>query len=227
MKFIVFGLGNFGAALCEQLVHLGHEVIGVDENMETVDKYKHRITHAIALNASNKEAVEQLPINDLDAAIVGIGEKEGDAIMVTALLKQMGVKRIICRVTSPLQKIVLEAMDIQEFVYPESYSAERLALKLDLPGVVDSFQINAEYRILELRVPPRYRGETVNALKLAERYNLVLVTILKRVKVKNLFGHDKSELKVIGIVPPETVVEAGDVLLLFGSPKDLEKFIVG
>lgn len=227
MKFIVFGLGNFGAALCEQLVQLGHEVIGVDENMETVDKYKHRITHAIALNASNKEAVKQLPINDLDAAIVGIGEKEGDAIMVTALLKQMGVKRIICRVTSPLQKIVLEAMDIQEFVYPESYSAERLALKLDLPGVVDSFQINAEYRILELRVPPRYRGETVNALKLAERYNLVLVTILKRVKVKNLFGHDKSELKVIGIVPPETVVEAGDVLLLFGSPKDLEKFIVG
>jgi trk system potassium uptake protein TrkA len=227
MKFIVFGLGNFGAALCEQLVQLGHEVVGVDENMETVDKYKHRITHAIALNASNKEAVEQLPLNDLDAAIVGIGEKEGDAIMVTALLKQMGVKRIICRVTSPLQKIVLEAMDIQEFVYPESYSAERLALKLDLPGVVDSFQINAEYRILEVRVPPRYRGQTVSSLKLAERYNLVLVTILKRIKIKNLFGHDKSELKVIGIVPPESVLEAGDVLLLFGSPKDLEKFIIG
>lgn len=227
MKFIVFGLGNFGAALCEQLVQQGHEVIGVDENMETVDKFKHRITHAIALNASNKEAVEQLPLNDLDAAIVGIGEKEGDAIMVTALLKQMGVKRIICRVTSPLQKIVLEAMDIQEFVYPESYSAERLALKLDLPGVVDSFQINAEYRLLEVKVPHRYVNQSIHQLKLAERYKLVLVTILKRVSQKSIFGHEKSELQVCGIMPPETVLEAGDVLLLFGSPKDLEKFIIG
>ncbi len=122
-------------------MQLCHEVIGVDENMEAVDRYTHRITHAIAVDASNKEAIEQLPINDTDAAIVGIGDNEGDAIMVTALLKQMGVKRIICRVSSPLQQVVLEAMDIQEFVYPESYSAERLALKLDLPGVIDSFQI--------------------------------------------------------------------------------------
>jgi trk system potassium uptake protein TrkA len=227
MKFIVFGLGSFGAALCEQLVQLGHEVIGVDENMEVVDRYKHRITHAIAVDASNKEAIEQLPINDTDAAIVGIGDNEGDAIMVTALLKQMGVKRIICRVSSPLQQVVLEAMDIQEFVYPESYSAERLALKLDLPGVIDSFQITTEYRLLEVRVPPRYERHTITALKLSERYNLVLVTILKRVDQKSIFGHDKSELKVIGIVPPDTVLLSGDVLLLFGSPKDLEKFIIG
>jgi trk system potassium uptake protein TrkA len=118
MKFIVFGLGNFGGSLSEQLVSLGHEVIGVDSNMERVDKFKHSITHAVALDATNYAAAQQLPIKDLDAAIVGIGENEGATIMVTALLKQMGVKRIICRVTSPLQKIVLEAMDISEFVYP-------------------------------------------------------------------------------------------------------------
>ncbi|WP_207492719.1 potassium channel family protein [Aridibaculum aurantiacum] len=227
MKFIVFGLGNFGSYLCEQLVQLGHEVIGVDENLEMVDKYKHRITHAIALDATNKEAVEQLPIRDLDAAIVGIGENEGATIMTTALLKQMGVKRIICRVTSPLQKIVLEAMDIQEFVYPEASSAERLALKLDLPGVIDSFQINVNYRLLEVGVPGRYVGRTIAELELEKRYSLVLVTILKRVVNKSIFGHDTSNLKVVGIVPPTTKLEAGDVLLLFGAPRDLENFIEG
>lgn len=227
MKFIVFGLGNFGASLSEQLVRLGHEVIGVDENLERVDKIKHRITHAISLDATNKEAVQQLPMRDLDAAIVGIGENEGAAIMVTALLKQMNVERIICRVTSPLQKIVFEAMDIQEFVYPEAYSAERLALKLDLPGVVDSFQINVDYRLLEVALPNRYVGRSITELQLAEKYSLVLVTILKRVKAKSVFGNEKSELKVVGIVPPETVLQSGDVLLLFGSPKDLESFIIG
>lgn len=130
MNFVVFGLGNFGAALAKQLVALGHEVIGVDQRMEMVDRYKHSITHAMALDSTSKEAVEQLPLKDIDAAIVGIGENEGAIIMTAALLKQMGVKRIICRVLSPVQQIVLEAMDIHEFLFPEAYSAERLSLKL-------------------------------------------------------------------------------------------------
>ncbi len=139
----------------------------------------------------------------------------------------MGVKRIICRITSPLQKIVLEAMDIQEFVHPEVTAAERLALKLDLPGVIDSFQVNPNYRLLEVAVPGRYVNRTVNQLDFAKTYCLVLVTILKKVQNKTLFGNNKSELKVMGIIPPDTRLESGDVLLLFGAPSDLEKFIEG
>lgn len=225
MKFIVFGLGTFGASLSRDLVRLGHEVIAVDHRLEVVDKYKHAITQTLALDATNKEAVEQLPLKDLDAAIIGIGTNEGANIMAAALLKQIGVKRIICRVTSPLQKIVLEAMDIQEFVYPEATAAERLALKLDLPGVVDSFRINDDYRLLEIGVPQRYINLTINELDLAKRYSLVLVTILKRIQNKTLLGHNKNELKVIGIVPPDTKLQSGDVLLLFGAPSDFERFI--
>jgi trk system potassium uptake protein TrkA len=98
-------------------------------------------------------------------------------------------------------------------------------LKLDLPGVVDSFQINLNYRLLEVGVPQRYVGQSIADLKLADRYKLVLVTILKLVKQKSLFGHEQGELRVVGIVPPETILLAGDVLLLFGSPRDLEQFI--
>lgn len=225
MKFVVFGLGNFGASLAHQLIELGHEVIGVDARMELVDKYKHSITHTVALDSTNKEAVAQLPLDDIDAAIVGIGEDEGATIMTTALLKQMNVTRIICRVTSPLQQIVLEAMNIQEYVYPESSSAERLALKLDLPGVVDSFQIQPDYRILEVAVPSRYVGRTIEELDLANRYKLVLITIIKMVSKKHIFGDTKNEMKVTGIIQPGTEVKAGDILLLFGKPRDLENFI--
>ena len=227
MKFIVFGLGSFGSALSIQLVQLGHEVIGVDSRMEKVDKYKHRLTHAITLDATSPEAVEQLPLQDVDAAIVAMGEDEGAIILTTALLKQLKVKRIICRVTSSLQKIVLEAMKIQEFVYPEEASAERLALKLDLPGVIDSFQINPNYRLLEVGVPQRYVGRTIAELDLAKRYRLVLVTILKKAGTKNTLGQDISELKVVGVIPPETKLQEKDVLLLFGAPGDLEQFIEG
>ncbi len=225
MKFIVFGLGNFGASLATQLVQLGHEVVGVDQDLQRVEKVKHNITHAVALDGTSKEAVEQLPVKDIDAAIVGIGENLGASILTAALLKQMGVKRIICRVTSPLQKVVMEAMDIQEFVYPESFSAERLALKLDLPGVIDSFQINPNYRLIEVQVPQRYTGRTVKDLNLADRYKLVLVTVLKKVIQKNVFGNNKSDLQVVGVVSPDTVLQSDDVLLIFGALADLEKFL--
>jgi trk system potassium uptake protein len=227
MKFIVFGLGQFGSALSKQLVELGHEVIGVDKRLEQVDRYKHLITHAIALDSTSPEAIDQLPLKDVDAAIVAMGEDEGAIIMTTALLKQVKIKRIICRVTSPLQKIVLEAMTIHEFVYPEESSAERLAMKLDLPGVIDSFQVNLNYRLLEVGIPLRYVGRSVSELNLAGRYRLVLVTILKKVEKKNTFGVSTTELKVIGIVPPETRLLEGDILLLFGAPADLEAFIEG
>jgi trk system potassium uptake protein TrkA len=219
MKFIVFGLGAFGSALSHQLVEFGHEVVAIDKKMELVDKYKHSITHTIALDSTSKEAIAQLPIRDIDAAIVGIGEDEGAIIMTAALLKQLNVKRIICRVTSPLQKIVLEAMNISEFVYPESSSAERLALKLDLPGVIESFQITT--------APTRYVGIPVADLNLTTRYRLVLVTIIQNVLQKSIFGGNKTEMQVMGIVPPETIVKEGDILVLFGAPKDLEAFIEG
>ncbi len=147
--------------------------------------------------------------------------------MTAALLKQLEVKRIVCRVTSPLQKIVLEAMNITEFVYPESSSAERLALKLDLPGVIDSFQITQNYRLLEVAVPERYAGRSIASLDLGAGYRLVLVTVIEKIRQKSIFGNDQSEMKVMGIVPAETVLKRGDILLLFGAPKDLEAFIEG
>lgn len=227
MKFLVIGLGTFGSALSQQLVETGHEVIGVDSKMELVDKYKHSITHTIALDATSRQAMEQLPLRDLDAAIVGIGENEGATIMTTALLKQMNVERIICRVTSPTQKTVLEAMNITEFVYPEASSAERLAMKLDLPGVLESFKIQPDYRILEVGVPERYVGRTIEELELADKYQLVLITILKAVVKKNIYGDEKKELVVQGMISPTATMRAGDVMLLFGKPKDLERFVEG
>lgn len=227
MKFIVFGLGNFGSALSEQLVRFGHEVIGVDERMEKVDRFKHTITHTIALDSTNREAVAQLPIREVDAVVIAIGENEGANIMTTALLKQMGARRIISRITSHLQKVVLEAMDIREFSNPEVFSAERLAFKLDMPGALDSFPITGGYRLLEVVVPKWYEGERVESLQLGSKFRLVLVSILKKTMHSNIFGTQTSDFKVMGVIAEDAVLEKGDVLLLFGTPKDLEKFVSG
>jgi trk system potassium uptake protein len=225
MKFIVFGLGNYGASLSHKLVMLGHEVIGVDIKLELVEKWKNHITHTIALDAGSPEAVNSLPLRDVDAVVNAIGENEGSNIMLTALLKQFSVKRIICRVITELHRTVLEAMDIQEFVYPESDSAERMAYKLDLKGVADSFRINDKFQLIEVIIPDRYIDHHVSDIQFIEKYDIQLVTIIRSIEEKNMLGNIHRIKNVLGVLRPDTLLRRGDRLLLFGEIRKLEDFV--
>lgn len=225
MKFIVFGLGNYGASLSHKLVTLGHEVIGVDIKMELVDKWKNHLTHTIALDAGSPEAINSLPLKDVDAVINAIGENEGANIMLTALLKQLNVKRIICRVITALQKTVLEAMDIKEFVYPEADSAERMAYKLDLKGVIDSFKISDNYKLIEVQIPERYIDKKIKEIDFANTYQVQPVTIIRSTEGRNLFGTVHKVKQVMGVLSPDTLLKRGDSLLLFGEVNKLEDFM--
>jgi len=225
MKFIVIGLGNYGAALATKLVALGHEVIGVDTRMELVEKLNHQITHAISMDATSPEAIRELPLRDVDAVINSIGENEGVNIMATALLVQNGVQRIICRVTSPLQQTVLEAMNVKEFVYPEGDSAERMAYKLDLKGVTDSFKISDKFKLVEIELPRRYFDKKISEIDFLGRYRIQPVTVVREMETRNILGTIRTTRVVQGVLWPDTVLHKGDKLLLFGDVEDLERFM--
>lgn len=214
MKFIVFGLGHFGSALAIRLTEMGHEVIGVDSKMSRVEQLKNEITHTVCLNSTDREAVTSLPLKDANAVIVAIGEDESASLLTTALLKQLNVKRIIGRIVSDLQKTVLTAMSIHEFVLPEEESAERLAMRLDLKEVVDSFKISEKYSIVEGLVPRKYVGMTVGE---ADFINLHKVLVLTLIRHSGVGGTGHSSKEVTGIATAHTVMQENDILVLFGE----------
>lgn len=225
MKFIVFGLGSFGGSLGTKLVSLGHEVIGVDKLPETTEKWKDQITHTVTLDASSKDAMQTLPLKEMDCAIVAIGEAPGISIMVTAMVKHLGAKRIICRVVSDLQQTVFESMDIKEFAYPEADSAERLAYRLDLKGIVESHKISDNYQLLEVSVPERYIGTNVNEVNFVGEHHVQLITVIRPKKEKNILGAVHTVRKVMGIISSDIELTREDTLLLFGEVEMLERFI--
>ena len=225
MKFIVFGLGNYGSSLATKLSSLGHEVIGVDNKIDVVERFKETITHTIALDAANREAMMSLPLKDVDAAIVTPGEIPGTTIMVAALLKQLGCGRIICRAISPLQQTVLESMNIKEFVYPEADAAERMAYKLDLKGTIDSYKISDNYQLLEVEVPQRYIGTKVSDVNFVGEHQVQLITVIRPEEEKNIFGAVHVVRKVMGIISSDIELTKGDSMIIFGEVKKLEDFI--
>jgi trk system potassium uptake protein TrkA len=225
MKYIIVGLGNFGASLAEKLTAHGNEVIGIDNSMEKVDALKEKISHTICMDATDQFTVTGLPLKDTDVVIVAIGEHEGANIMVTALFKNLQVKRLISRAINPLHENVLQAIGVDEIVHPEEETAERWAKKLCLIGVVDSFELGTEYSIVEASVPFQYIGKSIGEIKMREKYNLLVLTTIKQTMIESKVGKNVTIPKVQGVANPDTVLEKDDILVLFGFNKDIQSFL--
>jgi trk system potassium uptake protein len=225
MKFIIIGLGTFGASLSTKLTAMGNEVIGVDNTMSKVEAMKGKITHTMCLDCSDQQAITNLPLKDADVVIVCIGEDEGANLMTTALMKKMKVKRLISRAVNPLHETILDAMEIREIVHPEEETAERWANKLDIPGIVDSFELSREFSIVEVVVPTRYVGKKLGEIKFRRNYNILLLTVMKTVEEKNFIGITRAVTVPEGVASSETLLREGDIVVFFGRLKDIQKFL--
>jgi trk system potassium uptake protein TrkA len=225
MKYIIIGMGNFGASLSQKLTEMGHEVIGVDNSMSKVESIKDRITHAVCMDCTDFHAVSSLPLDETDIVIVGIGEDAGANIMVTALMKQLKVKRLVSRAVSPLQETVIQAIGVDEIIHPEEETAERWAKKLNMSGVVDSFEINDDYSIIEVKVPQRYANKTIQQVGFRPKYNIVVLTTIKTVEEKNLLGLPRKVNKVQGVASPDTRLNPDDILVIYGKNTDIQNLL--
>ena len=160
MKYIIVGLGNFGTSLGQKLTSQGNEVIGIDTSAAKVEAYREKITYTMEMDATDELAVSGLPLKSTDIVVIGIGEDQGANVMATALFKNFEVKRLISRSINPLHEKVLQAIGVDEIVRPEEETAERWAKKLCLVNVVDSFELNDDFSIIEATVPKEYVGKT-------------------------------------------------------------------
>lgn len=224
MKFIVVGLGNFGASLAEKLTEQGNEVIGIDVKMNRVTALKDTISHAICMDATDQTTVADLPLQNTDMVIVCIGEDKGTNVIVTALFKNLGVKRLISRSTDFLHESILKALGVNEIAEPEVESANRWAKKLCLKGIIDSFNLNPYHSVIEVKAPSAFVGKSIQEIGFRENFNVLILTIIKPSHKISFFGKSKAE-HITGIPQPEAVIEAEDILVIYGSSKDLQKII--
>jgi len=225
MKYIVVGLGVFGSSIAEKLAEMGNEVIGVDISMSKVEGIKEKITHAISLDATDMEAIKSLPLDDTDIVIIGIGEDKGANIMAAALMKQMKVKRLISRAVDPLQRMVLETMGVDEIIHPEKETADRWAQKLNLEGVVDSFELDSDFSIVETRIPKEYHEKTIKELNIKDEFDIIVLTTMNVSNSKNELGADTEKKSVQGIARANTVLYKDEIMVLYGHNKNIKNLL--
>jgi trk system potassium uptake protein TrkA len=220
MIIAVIGLGTFGAKTAVRLYEKGAEVIAIDINDDLVDKLKDRVTQAVSLDVTDERALRSVNISDVDTAVVAIGDNIQMSIMSVAMLRKLGVGRVIARATSTLHEHVLREIGASEIIKVEEEMGEIIASKIIAPHVLQRYNFAAGYSIVELKLGKTFEGKTLVESKIRQNYNLNIVALQKRIPYVNEDGKASYRVEINDSPMPMDVIEADDVVVLVGSDKN-------
>jgi trk system potassium uptake protein TrkA len=213
-QFAVIGLGRFGSAMAATLAELGQDVIGVDGDAERVRQLADTVTQAVELDATDEKALRAVGIQDVDVAVVSIGENIESSLLVVMQLLELGIKTIVAKAVTPLHGRILEKLGVSRVIFPEREMAVRVAHGLVIPNVIDYIELSTDFSIVELPAPDLFIGQTLRQLELRPRYGLTLVAIKRR--------PGATGAVVTNIAPSaDERLQKGDVLALLGSNERL------
>jgi trk system potassium uptake protein len=220
MNIVAIGLGNFGASLAKILTSLGHDVLGVDNDLNRVEFFKDVVANTICLDATDPHALRLLPIKEADVFVVCIGNDFGISVQIAALLKKFGASRVICRESSSIHLTVLNAIGVNETINPEYESARIIAQMLPLKGIQNLFSITDSFKIVDMLMPDFMIGKKKSAVSFRKETHLKIVALKRNHRIiyssaTAAENDDKIEIEF----------KENDTLVLGGELKDIKRFI--
>ncbi len=190
--------------------------MAIDESEDKVQSIANDVTFAVSLDATNKHALEAQNLADMDAVVVSIGSSFQEMLLCVFQLQAIGVKQIIARAQGPVQREILGKMGLEHILSPELEVANNIAEQLTNPGVLMCVNLPDDHEIIEVAAPKKLHGRTLQDIGLRKKYNINLVTLLKQ---------EGEEHHIKGVPGPETVIDEGDIIMIFGLTKDVNRFI--
>lgn len=168
---LVIGLGQFGMSLARTLAQLDIDVLAVDRDKNLVQDAAAFVSEAACFDASEEESLARTEPSRRDLCVCAIGNESREAaIVVTALLRQMGARRLIARAGDDLTARILRLVGAHEVVNPERAFGERLAKRLRYPEIVEELPLGSDLMITEVHPPAALVGRTLAQLRLRERF---------------------------------------------------------
>ena len=206
----VIGLRRFGSAVAESLMHLGHEVLGVDEDATRVQLWSDRLTRVAQADSTNVEALRQLGVNELAHAIVGIGGNIEANVLTVLALQEIGVKDIWARAISDKHETILKRLGIQNVINLEATMGERVA-HLVTGKMIDFIEFDDGFAIVKTRAPQEAIGKTLAQSALRSKHGVTIVGV-------------KSPKTDFTYARPDTSVNTDDLLIVAGETRAVERF---
>ncbi len=222
-NFAVIGLGEFGTRICKVLVEGGVPVVAFDTSIKAVERVKKILPTAMQIDTTNEEALLKAPLDDVEVAIVAIGDNIEGSILTTTLLKQRGIPYVLARAVSSLHATVLRRVGANEILNIEVSSATQIARRLISPDVMDSITVTKDFSIRELNLPKFFAGKSIASLALKENFNINLIALVRiEMDIDSLGNPIKKE--IMYYPDNDFTVEEGDKLFLIGNNLKIDEF---
>lgn len=218
-RYAVIGLGLLGRTVARELAQRGAEVIAVDMNLRLVQSIADEVTVAVRLDSTDRDALQAQGIDKVDAAIVAIGENFEAAVLTTALLKELGVPRVISRAVTEDEAKILKLVNADQVVLVEEWVARRLAQQITSPSLTEIVELSPGMSLARIEAAPAMWGKTLASLSFRQRFGLNVIAVIKAGEV--------AAPPSTTLPDPEAVLEQGDVLLVDGPDDAIERFASG
>jgi trk system potassium uptake protein TrkA len=224
--FAVFGLGAFGMEVCRGLIAKGGKVIAFDSRTQPIEKIKDLVNQVMVLDSTDEDALRSAPLENVDVAIVAIGDDVEASILTTAILKDIGVPYIVARAVTDVHMRVLRQIGANEVINLEIEEGQRVASRLLTAEILETIPVTEDYSIVELYVPEGMVGKSLERLNLRADY-MVNVIAIERFKTSvDEEGNPVKEERVI-LPTKDDVLLGDDILIVVGRNTDLDAFREG
>jgi trk system potassium uptake protein TrkA len=206
----VIGLGRFGKSLALELTDEGVEVLGIDRDHKVVQSLAGRLTHVVEADTTDEEAMRQLSLHEFTRAVIGIGNDLEASILSASVLLNLGVRDIWAKAISESHARILSQIGVHHVVRPEHDMGKRVA-HLVRGRMLDYIEFDDGYAIVKTRPPASLHGLPLGESRPRSKYGITIVGVKRA-------GQDFTH------ATPDTVVEAGDIIIVSGPQAEVERF---
>lgn len=206
----VIGLGRFGKSLALELVDGGTEVLGIDSDPRIVQSLAGRLTHVVEADSTDEEAMRQLGIHDLDRVVIGVGTDLEASILSASVAINLGVGDIWAKAISAAHARILTQIGVHHVVRPEHDMGKRVA-HLVSGRMMDYIELDDGYAFVKSKPPKQILNKPLRDTDIRSAYGITVVGI-------------KRGSRQFTYATPDTVVVPGDVIIVSGERRDVERF---
>jgi trk system potassium uptake protein TrkA len=209
-SFCIIGLGKFGMSLAQTLAAEGKQVMVIDIDADKVNAIADFVTSAVIGDPTNETVLRSCDVGAYECAIVCMAKDINANVLLTIMLKEQGVKKVVARAINEGHQKVLEHIGVDMIIFPEKDMGEKIGYLLSRDNVTEFIEFHG-YQIVEIKVPASWVGKDLIQLEIRKKYGVNILAI----------NDDEGNVTVSPL--PTRVFCEGEKVSVIGTEKDIDK----
>lgn len=176
-QYAVLGLGIFGSTVAKTLSNYDCEVLALDNDIKCVNRMADIVTQAMQCDITDIDQLRTAGAGDCDVAIVGMGNHLEETVLAIINLKELGVPYIVAKAKNKRYMQIFTTVGADRIVRPEKEMGTQVAKSLLSNNIVEMFDIDNEYSMVEIEAPFSWVGKSLRELDARKRFGINVLGI--------------------------------------------------